>query len=68
MALYYIALQGKNNAFPVQPGGMETVIINLLIPCLQCTTGKKEDVREMRAYHVFSGCGWTGYSMLLVLH
>lgn len=53
MALYYIALQGKNNVYPVQAGGLKTVIINLLIRCLQCTPGKEEDVMEMRAVSCF---------------
>lgn len=48
MALYYIALQGENNVYPVWPGGLKTVIINLFIGCLQCTPGKEEDVMGMR--------------------
>lgn len=53
MALYYIALQGENNVYPEQPGGLKTAIINLLIRCLQCTPGKEEDMMEMRAVLVF---------------
>lgn len=53
MALYYIASQGKSDVYPVQAGGLKTVIINLLIRCLQCTTGKEEDDMEMRAVSCF---------------